>query len=195
MSVGEVLTELADSFRSASGLTDKFKVADISTGIQGLSRTNLLSDTDSQWHTMHAWNISLGVIPVRYGETYSASLKVKNVSNGTASLLWVMKIDNDHYFDIEAGKITTNLGNALSLVNGDKWSSNDMTHSGNFTITRPDAKYVELRLAGNTNISADYSEPMLNHGPIPLLYTSQYIVGGVNSVLFLLLLPSLEAIA
>lgn len=190
MTMSKTLTELADSFRSVSGLTDKFKVADISEGIRGLAKVNLVQNPDDQWHTMNAWNTALTTIPVDTGKTYSASIEVKNVSGGRAVLMAIMQDEKSNFLDPNTGEITSQVGSSLKVLDGDVWSDKDFLHSGTFTITKPNCRYLQIRIAGNAFISVDYRKLMINAGAIPFPYTSQHIMGGVNSLLYLLLLSS-----
>lgn len=172
------MTELADTVRDVSGMTGKLGIDSVKSIIQGLNKANLVQNPDDQWHTMNAWNTALTTIPVDTGKTYSASIEVKNVSGGRAVLMAIMQDEKSNFLDPNTGEIISQIGGSLKVLDGDVWSDKDFLHSGTFTITKPNCRYLQIRIAGNAFISVDYRKLMINAGAIPLPYTSQYIMWG-----------------
>lgn len=174
------LTGLADTVRGVSGVSGKLGIDSVKSIIQGLNKANLVQKADDQWHHMNGYNIAIATLPVDYGATYSASLEVKNVLNGGAGIMYVFEDKDNNFLDPSTGQVTTQLGNALRLLTSDSWSKDNVVHTGSFTVNNKATKYVQIRAAGNANISVDYRKLMVNVGPLALPYTSKYLLGGGN---------------
>lgn len=196
MPLNDVLTNLGNSLRNASGITNKLSLTEMGEVVTSLSSTNLIPNPDDNWHHMDKmWNIPLARINATAGQKYHASLKVKNVSGGRAALMYAMLDENDQPIDSQTGKITS-FGSALTPLMGDHWSSESLLHSGTIEITNQKCKKIELRIAGNSAISVDYRKAMLSKGIAPIPYTSKHIVGGVaKPVLIGFVAPRLEVAA
>ena len=185
MPLSNILTTLGDNLRNASGITSKLSVAEMGEVVKSLSSANLIPNSDEDWHRLDKmWNVSLVRINTTVGQKYHASVEVKNVSGGVAALMYSMYDENNQPIDSRTGEITT-VGNALTVITGDNWSSESLLHSGTIEITNAKCKTLELRIAGNNAISADYRRAMLSNGTAQIPYTSKHIVGGVVKAVLL----------
>lgn len=190
----KVLKDHADAFRSKTGVTSKLDVVDMTHLLDGLKwgQTNLLKGTSDQYshiniggwgqaHTSDSSTVDISAYPVGTSFTYSAT--ITNLENNTLCL--------------EAQISGANPVHSNTVARGSKDQSIFVT------VTKTDAKETSLKAwviclnnAGN-GTSVDIKDERLYQGIAPGFWTPNPAdkVGGVNSLLYLLLLPSLEVIA
>lgn len=117
MSVSDVLTKHADTFRQKTGVTNKLSIPEMTNLMASLKwgQSNLLKGTSDQYKTItgQGWlgatsSTGINCIPVNVGETYTYAATIKNTFGAVLGLqLWSLDknqlrleyLDHSNYID------------------------------------------------------------------------------------------------
>ena len=133
MSISDVLTKHADTFRQKTGVTNKLSISEMTNLMDSLKwgQSNLLKGTSDQYKTItgQGWlgvtsSSGINCIPANVGETYTYAATVKNTFGAVLGLqLWSLDknqlrieyLDHSTYIDNGIEKqlvVTTTIKNA-----------------------------------------------------------------------------------
>lgn len=188
MSLIEKATALADGFRSLYGTTDKYTLADMKTALSGLQIHNFLNEGQSLDTTNGDGTKDLQGLTV---DDWNQYLCGKNVT---------FSCDIEWSGYIESASIGNRIGFELQTTdidNGNHWNGpwyypHSEAGSTHLSLTQ----YISEKAIKSIEYCSAYNQ--INSTATVKVTNFKMVVnpmGGVNSVLFLLLLPSLEAIA
>lgn len=184
MTATELLTNLMDKTRQITGLTEKISVAQLTDLMSNFVSPNLLSNSSGDWKAVNnTWQVELGDIPAVKGDTFTASVEVKDASQKVS--LVAVYLDKDKkplkpYGFSSNGDAQLENGNiANSYILGD---DGFFTADGLRTITvstKPNnCAYVHFRIAFFAFGNVTFRKPMIVRGTQIIPWTFKHMVEG-----------------